>query len=147
MADVKKRPKIDAPFETDAEVEAMVERFEQLTWPYERWTHRCHLAVAVVFLSRFGYDEAVERVRRGIDRYNRERGDPDGYHETITLLFLRRVAADLRDRDGIGLARRVEELSHVLTSRWPLAYYSAERLWSDEARRGWVDPDLRELDF
>ena len=29
---------------------------------------------------------------------------------------------------------------------WPLTHWSRERLFSVEARRGWVDPDLKPLD-
>jgi hypothetical protein len=28
---------------------------------------------------------------------------------------------------------------------WPLRFYSAQRLFSVEARRGWVEPDLAAL--
>jgi hypothetical protein len=147
MAETKRRPKIDIPFTSDAEVEEMVEQFERCVWPYERWTHRCHLAVAFSYLDRLPYAEAVERVRHRIDRYNRTCGDPNGYHETITLLFMRRVASYRKGSDRVELASAVEELVRICSMDWPLSYYSKDRLWSDEAKREWVEPDLRELDF
>lgn len=149
MAETKKRPKIDIPFTSNAEVEEMVEQFERCVWPYERWTHRCHLAVALCYLNRFPYAEAVERVRHLIDQYNRTCGDPNGYHETITLLFMRRVASYWKDSDGVEveLASAVEELTRTCDMQWPLSYYSKDRLWSDEAKRAWVEPDRRALDF
>jgi hypothetical protein len=33
----------------------------------------------------------------------------------------------------------------LLEKNFPLAYYSAQRLFSDEARTSWVKPDLRPL--
>ena len=87
-------------------------------------------------------------MRHHINLYNRSCGDPKGYHETITVLFLRRLAADLLDRaPRPGLASSVERLAATYDMRWPLTYYSSSRLWSPAARREWVEPDLRPLDF
>jgi hypothetical protein len=141
--------KVDVPFRDDGEIAEMVEQFEAGTWPHERWTHRAHLAVAISYLRQYAFEEAVARARRNIQEYNRIQGEAKGYHETITLLFMRRVRSWL-EREGageMGIARIVEELFLVLDMRWPLAYYSEERLWSAEARREWVEPDLRGLDF
>ncbi len=142
------REKVDAPFRDDADVLAMIEEFEACAWPYERWTHRAHVGVAVGYLRRWPPAQALDRIRHHIDRYNRTRGDPGGYHETITVLFLRRIAADLPLRPADeSLAATVEALAGRYDMRWPLAYYSAGRLWSDEARQRWVAPDLKALDF
>lgn len=143
-----RREKIDHPFATDAEVTAMVERFEGCRLPYPQWTHRAHLGVALCYLRDQPYEAALARVRHHIPLYNRTCGDPAGYHDTITVLFLRRVAGYLRDHPECPpLAEAVEELAAECDMRWPLRYYSPERLWSPEARAGWVEPDVRPLDF
>jgi hypothetical protein len=45
--------------------------------------------------------------------------------------------------------KRLEEIvranPQLLEKNFPLAYYSAERLFSDEARTSWVEPDLKPL--
>ena len=51
MSSARPVVKRDIPFGSDAEILEMVERFEQCRWPSERWTHRAHLAVAVVFVA------------------------------------------------------------------------------------------------
>ncbi len=143
-----RRHKVDVPFPNDADVLAMVDEFEACVWPYERWTHRAHVGVAVSYLRRWPLAQALDRMRHGIHLYNRTRGDPAGYHETITVLFLRRIAADLPARPADeGIAATVEALAGRYDMRWPLAYYSAGRLWSDEARQRWTEPDLKALDF
>ncbi len=148
MPETAKRPKHDLPFANDAEIAVLVGQFENCTWPYERWTHRAHLAVAVTYLRDNSFEAAVQRMRESICRYNRTCGDPTGYHETITLLFLRRIARRLRDiGSGASSAAIVDELVRDCDMHWPLAYYSKERLWSPEARATWVEPDLRPLDF
>lgn len=147
MADAR-RPKLDVPFVSDADIADMVEQFEQCRWPYERWTHRAHLAVALNYLQRFSPAEAEARARHHIQLYNRTVGDASGYHETITLLFLRKIASYLRTWDmEKGTAAAVEELARVCHMKWPLRYYSDERLWSDEARARWAEPDRQPLDF
>jgi|EP01137_Pigoraptor_chileana_P022528 hypothetical protein len=140
--------KIDHPFADDVEVADMVARFEACTWPYPRWTHRAHLGVALSYLRQYPFDVALARVRHHIPLYNRTCGDPNGYHDTITVLFLRRVGRYVRDNPGLGsLAAAVEELARECDMRWPFRYYSPDLLWSPAARAGWVEPDLRPLDF
>lgn len=142
------RPKIDHPYSTDAEVAETVLQFEACELPYPRWTHRAHLAVALTYLTAHPFDEALVRIRHHIGLYNRTCGDPTGYHETITVLFLRRVAQYLRQTTGpVSLAAAVEELAATCDMRWPLRHYSPERLWSAEAKAGWVEPDRESIAF
>lgn len=87
-----------------------------------------------------------------IRRFNESVGgvnsDSEGYHETITRAFLRGVRllleeADLRE----PLHELVNELllSPMGRRDWPLRFYSRERLFSVEARRAFVEPDLAAL--
>jgi hypothetical protein len=75
--------------------------------------------------------------------------DSEGYHETITRVFLRIFLrgtrlfleeADLRQ----PLHALVNELllSPMGRRDWPLRFYSPERLFSVEARRNFVEPDI-----
>jgi hypothetical protein len=140
--------KQDIPFRSDEEILEMVTRFEQCRWPSERWTHRAHLAVAVVYLRQYPFPEAEQLVKQNIQRYNRTCGDPQGYHETITLFFLRVISRFLEDR---AADRSIVEIVDELARRCDMAglreYYSPERLWSAEARGTWIEPDLKPLDF
>jgi hypothetical protein len=88
-----------------------------------------------------------------IRAYNLATGVPNtdgsGYHETITLASIAVARSFL---DGHPVSRPLHEIvdrlmeSPLGDSRWPLAYWSRVRLFSVEARRRWVDPDLRPLD-
>jgi hypothetical protein len=71
-----------------------------------------------------------------------------GYHETITQCFVRGVRRFLaRTDEGLPLAEKVNALLQAPEGRrdWPLRFYSRERLFSKEARLGWVEPDLEAL--
>lgn len=141
------RLKIDIPFTSDAEVADFVQLFESCDLPYERWTHRAHLAVAVRYLQRYPLIVATDRARTYIPRYNRARGDANGYHETITILFMRLVAREMRVAPGRETAALINDLAERFQIGWLLRYYSPEHLWSAEAREVFVPPDLQALDF
>lgn len=116
--------------------------------PRPEWTHEAHLA-ATTWLVVERPDIDLDAGLRGIiSSYNESVGGVNdatqGYHHTITCCFLAAVRAHVRETKGQGLAARVNAL--LLSPRgqrdWPLRYYSRERLFSVEARLGWVAPDL-----
>ena len=121
------------------------------TLPHAEWTHEAHLATcAWIILERA--DIIPERDLRGlIRRYNESVGgvnsDTEGYHETITQLYIRGVRTALARSEGGGLADRVNTLLLAEEGRrdWPLRFYSRALLFSKEARLGWVEPDLAAL--
>jgi hypothetical protein len=141
------RPKIDVPFTSEAEIAELVRLFESCELPYERWTHRAHLAVAVAYLQRYSLLEATERARTYIPRYNMARGDPNGYHETLTVLFMRLVDREMRAMPNASPAVLVNDMNERYRVSWLLNYYTPELLWSAGARTAFVPPDLRALDF
>src|SRR5947209_18398061 len=140
-----------ATFRTTGEILALVRGFDDCTLPRERWTHSAHLTVALWNLLQYDWPEASARVRAGIKRYNAAHAvattPTTGYHETLTLFWLRRVRSFLED--GCNEARPLVALPNELVAtadkNLPLAYYTRERLFSPEARAGWVEPDLKPL--
>lgn len=73
--------------------------------------------------------------------------DSSGYHETITQASIRAARAFLTARADVPLFAVCNELmrSQLGNSDWPLRYWSREKLFSTEARREWVEPDLEEF--
>lgn len=136
--------KRDIPFADDAGIAAMIEQFEACRWPFAHWSHRCHLAAAAWYLRRWPDDVALEKVRSGIQLYNRTCGTGEGYHETITRLFLRTVRDRLNRADSNeSLVSIVNGLARTRTVAWVREYYSEELLASPEAIASWVEPDLK----
>ena len=86
-------------FRSTGEVLSLVRRFDDCTLPREEWTHAAHLTVALWNLLQYDWPEAVTRVRLGIQRYNAAHGirttPTGGYHDTLTLFWLRTVRAFL----------------------------------------------------
>ena len=134
-------------FEDDAAIRRIGGAMIACCLPKPEWTHEAHLATcAWLILER--PDILPERdLAELIRRYNESVGGVNdatqGYHETITQLFIRGVRLNLARSTG-SLVERVNFLLRSPEGRreWPLGFYSRERLFSVEARLGWVEPDL-----
>ncbi|HEX8423821.1 MAG TPA: hypothetical protein VF634_10440 [Pyrinomonadaceae bacterium] len=134
------------------EIERLVREFEACTLAAERWTHEAHLTVALWYLVRHTDADVTRLIRAGIQRYNLSRGvemtKESGYHETITLFYIRAI------RRYLDAACETQTLAGLLDGllascgekNFPFEYYSRERLLSWEARTGWLEPDLKPLD-
>ena len=122
------------------------------TLPKPEWTHAAHFAAAFWLLTRPNHD-AMREMPGLIRAYNEATGvantDSSGYHETITLASLRAARAWLDARPHEALHASLAELltSDYGRSDWLLAYWSKPLLFSVEARRRWMEPDLRPLPF
>lgn len=131
-----------------AELAELAERHAACTLPYVNWTHRAHLALALFYLKQLSLDEAIAKIRNNIKAYNLKCGDGKGYHETITVLFMNKIHNYLQqDHKFLAIENELAELVNTCTVEWLYNYYSKERLWSDQARHNWLDPDLKALDF
>ena len=134
------------------EIIALVAEFESCTLARERWTQEAHLTVGLWYLARYEVAEATRLIREGIKRYNQACGvaqtETGGYHETITLFYVRVIEAYLKSaRAGASFAELVAGLMPACGERaLPFEYYSRERLLSWTARTEWVEPDLKALD-
>lgn len=140
-------------FADDAAVRHVGEGLLARTLPKAEWTHEAHLA-ACLWLLRERPDFLPERdMPETIRTYNVAAGgentDSAGYHETLTQLYIRGVRAFAGTLpEGTALVDAVNALleSQIGDRSWPLCFYSKERLFSVEARRGWVEPDLAALE-
>lgn len=141
-----------APYRTSADVLRLVRKFENCTLPRAEWTHHAHLVVALWYLMRHEEAKAESLIRDGIQRYNEANGikqtTTGGYHETITLFYIRVIGKFLSTASpDCTLMMLVNSLIHVCgDKKLPLEYYSRERLMSWEARTGWLEPDLKALE-
>jgi len=128
---------------TDVELTRALERGEVAN---EDFHHVSHLHVAWVYLAESpSVQQAANKMRDTLRRFAAAAGKPQKYHETITLFWVHLLS---RAR-AAGGGERLEEIVHanpqLLEKNFPLAYYSAERLFSNEARTSWVEPNLKPL--
>ena len=126
--------------------EAFARAFEQGSITPAQFDHAAHVRLAWVYLHESAsLDEALSRMRDAIRRFAAAARVPQKYHETITVLWTR-LLSEVKADGASG------ELSGVLLAHpaladkdLPLQYYSRERLFSDEARAAWIEPDVRPL--
>ena len=139
-------------FTSDAEIEHFGEHFLARTLPKAEWTHEAHLATTTWLLLNRPEIDVDDELPGLIRSYNESVGglnsDSEGYHETITRVFLHGVRLFLSEADPAEpLHELVNELllSPMGRRDWPLRFYSRERLLSVEARKAFVPPDLATL--
>lgn len=116
--------------------------------PREEWTHEAHLATCLWLLDERPDFDCARDLPAAIAAYNESVGgqntDTAGYHETITKLYVIGISQFARYCGATDLLVRVNALlaSPIAARDWPLRFYSKELLFSVEARRGWVEPDV-----
>ena len=135
-------------FSTADEIRAVGEAMLGCTLPKAGWTHEAHLSTCLWLLMERPDIDVDRDIGDLIRRYNVSAGgvndDHQGYHETITRAFVAGARGYLA-RTGEGdLLIAVNSLLSAPEGRrdWPLRTYSRVRLFSVEARRSFVEPDL-----
>jgi len=136
-------------FTDTQEVYSLVKAFENRTIPKIDWTHEAHLAVALYYCRTRPFAVAKNLMRDGIYWLNDSHGTPNtddsGYHETLTVFWLKRIWNFLDERmDTLSLA----DLANELIERFhdpalPLRYYTHRLLFSTSARHEYLPPNLR----
>lgn len=136
---------------TEAEIYSLVQQFEKCTLPKEEWTHEAHLIVALYYVKNHTKSAATCLIRAGIIAYNVASDTPNtptrGYHETITLFWIWLIGKFINQNKNL----KIEGLVKVfLASKYAqkdtfFEYYSANLLFSVEARANWTPPDLSPL--
>jgi hypothetical protein len=127
-----------------------LQQFETRTLPFAEWTHRSHLKVAYLYLTRMDFDAAAQKVCDGIRAYNAannvKESPASGYHQTTTIAWLHIMAAMLAEYGPAANSDEFLDGQPQLTAKKILRlFYSQERFMSPEAKTDFVAPDLAAL--
>ncbi len=139
-------------FDSSTAVRNLGERLIASCLPREEWTHEAHVA-ACYWLAAERPDIDLYRdlpgfIRRHNDSVGTPNTDNSGFHATITHRYAVGVTAYHRRCDpDLPLAKRVNALlTEPEGARdWPLRFFSRDRLFSVEARRAVILPDVAPL--
>ena len=120
-----------APVVDELPLAALVESFEAATLPLTRFHHREHMRVALCYLSRESETDATTRMRDGLARFLAHHR-VEGYHETLTVFWMKRLAARFAVTDpSRPLDERIDSVIAGCVNDAPISeYYSAEALAS-----------------
>lgn len=122
---------------------AFLQSFEECSLGAKCWTHAAHVRMGWLVLETSStFDEALERIRSGIMRFNSTKNSI-GYHETITIAFARLI--DSRRIPGDTLETFVARNPDLLEKDCLKRFYSMAILASEKARQEFIESDLAAL--
>lgn len=119
-------------------------RLESLEWSPADFSHELHVRLAYVYLSRASQEEAVQAMRTWTFRYLAHHDiDPSKYNETLTRAWMLAVRHFMVRTPGSRSSEDfVAQNPQILDSRIMMTHYTKDLLWSEAARRDFVEPDL-----
>ncbi len=133
-------------YKTENEILVVVRGFEDGTISRADWRHAEHLTVALFYLSHHDFDSALIKMRDGIfnllKAFEIDLKKEMPYHETMTIFWLRTVADFANSKNGASILETCNELVEKFDKDFPLRFYSRELLFSDKARKKFVEFDL-----
>jgi len=139
-------------FTSDAEITHLGEGLLARTLARAEWTHEAHLAATTYLLLRrpdVDLDKELPGIIRGFNEsVGGVNSDTEGYHDTITRTFLHGVRLFLEEADKRAPLHEIVNdllLSPMGRRDWPLRFYSPKLLFSVEARKQFVPPDVAAL--
>ena len=112
-----------------------------------QFDHRAHVRLAYVLLVTEDVDGATVAMRSALLAFMRHHGvDPAKYHETITRAWILAVRHFMdQTGDTASADEFIEANPMLLDSKIMLTHYSADLLFSPEARARFVEPDLQRI--
>jgi hypothetical protein len=137
---------------TEPEISAFLHAFEQCTLPKAEWTHSAHLLIGACYVHTLGESEAIAAMRTNVSRFNESVGgrntDTSGYHETITVAWIKLLAALLAQAQPITRESFANmAVAHFAPRRDLFArHYDFDLLQSTPARLRWIEPNLAPLE-
>jgi hypothetical protein len=133
-------------YKTETEIANVVEAFENCTISRDAWKHAEHLTVAIHYALNHNYTTAYDKMKSGIFKLLNSFGVNLSvempYHETLTIFWMRTVFDFVRSNSDKNLLGTANEIIETFDKDYPLKFYSRERLFSVEARYGFIEADL-----
>ena len=136
---------------TEEDIDIFLAAFEDGTLPKERWTHAAHLLGGACYVYQLGAEAALNHMRICVPRYNIAVGGENtfdsGYHETVTIFWIKLLAAFLAEQQPVTRAEFAARAVAHFASPWDVygRYYSYNVIRNTEARAHWRAPDLLPL--
>jgi hypothetical protein len=137
---------------TEAEIDAFLEAFEGCTLPKSEWTHAAHLLTGACYVHLMERDAALIKMRECVRRYNESVGgkntETSGYHETITVMWIRLL--DKLRKENLSMDRA--PFAALAVERFGQSrdifreHYDFDLVASTEARLRWIEPTLKPLE-
>jgi|ERR1043165_9403921 hypothetical protein len=118
------------------------------TQTLDEFHHRDHIKVTFLYLRRYPLDEAIAKVRTGLQTLAKAWGAPTddlerGYHETMTQAWVRLVNLTMNNHISADSADAFcDQHPQLLQKERLKLFYSRQRLMTWDAKRSFIEPDL-----
>lgn len=123
------------------------EAFEACRFAPADFDHRAHLRLAYVYLAEGDPDSASPRMREALHGFLRHHGiETSKYHETLTRAWILAVRHFTENSPPAASADAfIDGNPALLDSGIMMTHYSAGLLFSEKARRRFVEPDIEPI--
>jgi hypothetical protein len=136
-------------YRSNDQIAQLVGAFEAGTLAPHEFNHHAHMTVALWYLSRMPFAEAMSTMRTNIKHFAARHHQSQLYHETITgfwMRLLRHVLDSAAPTESFAqvVYRAISTMGNMEVF---FRHYGKDRAFSVEARQQWVDPDILPLPF
>lgn len=128
-----------------AEDNEFKKQVETCKFDVQDFNHRAHLRLAYIYLTQNDKDTAINNMRATLLRLLRHVGiDPSQkYHETLTKAWILAVHHFINNTEKSNSADDfIDQNPIMLDSKIMMTHYSAELLFTDNAKSKFVQPNL-----
>lgn len=108
----------------------------------DHFGHRQHIQLTWLAVRRYDTAAAIDLVGDGIQRTARYAGAPQKYNATVSRAWVELVDHHAAQPGADDFAAFAEQNPALLDKRLLSRFYTSATLASEEARTGWVEPDL-----
>jgi len=121
--------------------------FEACQIPPASFNHRAHIRLAYTYLVENEDDAALDLMRSALQAFLRHNEmDVSKYHETMTRAWILAVRHFMQISSPCESADAFIEANPImLNTKIMMTHYSAEAIFSPEARARFVEPNLEEI--
>ena len=141
---MKERLEVAIRYLLSSEDRAFQAKFESGEFPPAQFDHRAHLRLAYVYLTEHDAESACRLMREALQKFlQRHQIDISKYHETMTRAWIMAVRHFMEATPGSESAEAfIDQNPRMLDSKIMMTHYSADVIFSEEARARFVEPNL-----
>jgi hypothetical protein len=121
------------------------DQVETKTLANDAFRHREHVRLTWVYLTAAPPEVVAKRLCRSLLDLATSHGVAQRFHHTLTVVWVRLIESARRSHSDMPFDALVDACPWLLDKDAPLAFYTRECLYSEEARLAWVEPNLKPL--
>lgn len=133
-----------SPLLTNADLQ-LLEQFEAKTLANGAFRHREHVRLTWIYLTSRPPDAVAACLCQSLLALATSHGVPERFHYTLTVAWVWIIDDARRAHPSLPFDALADAVPSLLDKDAPLAFYTRDRLYSDAAKKSWVEPNLQAL--